>query len=128
MRTQLASLIEEIGLQCDAKLGQHIKATGLSAAQKALPLFESVHEFPEVRQDTIHQVKGESIDAVLVIGSTKFWNSVMAAVRSGDNTEDRRLAYVAMTRARHLLVVGLPKGHYDKHSKTWVEWGFRVAT
>ena len=128
MRTQLASLIGEIGLQCDAKLGRHIKATGLSDAQKALPLFESVHEFPEVRQDTIHQVKGESIDAVLVIGSTKFWNSVMAAVVNGDNTEDRRLAYVAMTRARHLLVVGLPKSHYDEHSKTWVEWGFRVAT
>ena len=128
MRKQLAGLIEEIGLQCDARLGQHIKATGLSAAQKALPLFESVHEFPKVRQDTIHQVKGESIDAVLVIGSTRFWNSVMAAVRRGDNTEDRRLAYVAMTRARHLLVVGLPKGHYDEHSRTWVEWGFRVAT
>ena len=128
MRMQLASLIDEIGLQCDAKLGHHIKATGLSAAQKALPLFESVHEFPEVRQDTIHQVKGESIDAVLVIGSPRFWNSVVAAARSGDNTEDRRLAYVAMTRARHLLVVGLPKGHYDKHIKTWVEWGFRVAT
>ena len=128
MRTQLASLIDEIGLQCNAKLGQHIRATGLSAAQKALPLLESVHEFPEVRQDTIHQVKGESIDAVLVICSARFWNSVVAAVRRGDNTEDRRLAYVAMTRARHLLVVGLPKGHYDKHSKTWVEWGFRVAT
>ena len=128
MRTQLASLIEEIGLRCDAKLGQHIKTTGLSAAQKTSPLFESVDGFPEVRQDTIHQVKGESIDAVLVIASTKFWNSVMAAVRSGNNTEDRRLAYVAMTRARHLLVVGLPKGHYDKHSETWVEWGFRVAT
>ena len=81
-----------------------------------------------MRQDTIHQVKGESIDAVLVIGSTKFWNSVLAAVRCGDNTEDRWLAYVAMTRARHLLVVALPKGHYDKHSKTWVEWGFGVAT
>ena len=128
IRKQLANLIEEIGLQCDAKLGQHIKATGLSTAQKALPLFESVPEFPEVRQDTIHQVKGESIDAVLVIGSMKFWNSVMKAVQKGDNTEDRRLAYVAMTRARHLLVVGLPKGHYDKNSKTWVEWGFRVAT
>ena len=128
MRTQLASLIEEIGLQCDAKLGQHIKTTGLSATQKTSPLFESVDGFPEVRQDTIHQVKGESIDAVLVIASTKFWNSVMAAVQSGDSTEDRRLAYVAMTRARHLLVVGLPKGHYDKHLETWVEWGFRVAT
>lgn len=128
MRTQLASLIEEIGLQCDAKLGYHIKATGLTTAQKALPLLESIHEFPEVRQDTIHQVKGESIDAVLVIGSTRFWNSVMAGVRSGENTENRRLAYVAMTRARHLLVVGLQKGHYDKHLETWVEWGFKVAT
>ncbi len=128
MRTQLAELIDEIGLQCDVKLGQHIKTTGLSTDQKTLPLFESAHEFSEVRQDTIHQVKGESIDAVLVIGSTRFWNSVMAAAQRDDNTEDRRLAYVAMTRARHLLVIGLPKGHYDKHSKTWVEWGFRVAT
>ncbi len=128
MRAQLASLIEEIGLRSEAKLGQHIKATGLSAAQKARPLFESVPGFPAVRHDTIHQVKGESIDAVLVVGSTRFWNSVVAAVQNGDNTEDRRLAYVAMTRARHLLVVGLPKGHYDKHSKTWVDWGFRVAT
>ena len=128
MRTQVASLIEEVGLQCDVRLGQHIKASGLSAAHKALPLLESNHEFAEVRQDTIHQVKGESIDAVLVIGSTKFWNSVITAVRSGENTEDRRLAYVAMTRARHLLVVGLPKGHYDKHKGTWVDWGFGVAT
>lgn len=128
MRTQLASLIKELGLQSNTTLGRHIKATGLSPDQKSLPLFESIQEFPEVRQDTIHQVKGESIDAVLVIGGTRFWNSVVSAVQRGDNTEDRRLAYVAMTRARHLLVVGLPKGHYDKHLETWVEWGFRVAT
>lgn len=127
MRTQLASLIEEIGLQCEARLGHHIKATGLTAAQKTLPLFESVHQFPAVRHDTIHKVKGESIDAVMVIGSAKFWNSVVSAVRNGYNTEDRRLAYVAMTRARHLLVVGLPKSHYDRHVETWVEWGFGVA-
>jgi superfamily I DNA/RNA helicase len=127
MRTHLASLIDEMGLQCDVKLGQQIKATGLSAGQKALPLFESVDEFPSVRQDTIHQVKGESIDAVLVIGSTRFWNSVMEAVQGEDNSEDRRLAYVAMTRARHLLVIALPPGHFDKHSQTWVDWGFEVA-
>ena len=126
MRTQLAGLIEEIGLQRNVNLGQQIRATGLDTAQRALPLFESVEEFPAVRQDTIHQVKGESIDAVLIIGSTKFWNSVITAVEGGENTEDRRLAYVAMTRARHLLVVGLPKVHYDNHLTTWVDWGFRV--
>ena len=128
IREQLANLIEEIGLQCHVKLWHNIKTTGLSTDQKALPLFEALDEFPEVRQDTIHQVKGESIDAVLVIGSTKFWNSVVAAVRRDDDKEDRRLAYVAMTRARHLLVVGLPKEHYDKHVETWVEWGFTVPT
>jgi len=127
IRNHLANLIEEIGLQCHASLGHHIKTTGLSTDQKALPLFEPVDDFPEVRQDTIHQVKGESIDAVLVLGSTQFWNSVVAAVESEVDKEDRRLAYVAMTRARHLLVVGLPKGHYDKHVETWVEWGFTVA-
>ena len=128
VREQMARLIDDIGLECDARLGNHIKTTGLSAAEKALPLFESVPEFPEVRQETIHRVKGESIDAVLVIGSTKFWNSMMTAVRKDENTEARRLAYVAMTRARHLLVVGLPASHYEKHLETWVEWGFRVAT
>ena len=128
MRTKLATLIEEIGLECNVKFGQQIKSSGLSTAQKSLPLLELVDGCPAVRHDTIHQVKGESIDAVLVIGSTKFWNSVIRAARRGDSTEDRRLAYVAMTRARHLLVVGLPKRHYDKHIGTWVDWGFRVAT
>ena len=127
VRKCLANLIEETGMQCNAKLGHHIKTTGLTNEKKLLPLFESVKEFPTVRQDTIHQVKGESIDAVLVIGSTKFWNSVVNAVESDKSSEDRRLAYVAMTRARHLLVVGLPKGHFDKLSETWVNWGFKLA-
>ncbi len=127
IREQLATLIEEIGLQCEVELGHHINAAGLSTGQTALPLFESVEEVPEIRQDTIHQVKGESIEAVLVIGSTKFWNSVVAAVQSGEDKEDRRLAYVAMTRARHLLAVALPNHHYNMHLEDWEKWGFTVA-
>ena len=128
VREQLEKLIKNIGLQCDTKLGHHIKTTGLSDAQKAMPLFELVPELPDLRYDTIHQVKGESIDAVLVIGSVRFWNSVVKAIRHGNNTEQRRLAYVAMTRARHLLVVGLQKEHYDMHLQTWTELGFNVVT
>jgi superfamily I DNA/RNA helicase len=127
VRGQLEELIKELGLLCDAKLGHHIKTTGLPKEKKSLPLFEAVSQFPPVRQDTIHQVKGESIDAVLVIGSAKFWNSVVKAVENDEGSEDRRLAYVAMTRARHLLVVGLPKGHFDKHRQTWVDWDFLIA-
>ena len=127
VRESLATLINELGVQCDVKLGFQIKKTGLADDQVALPLFAEENHFPAVRQDTIHQVKGESIDAVLVIGSSRFWNSVVKAVKDGVNSEDRRLAYVAMTRARHLLLVGLPQGHFDSHCEMWVEWGFEVV-
>lgn len=127
VRENFGNLIKELDLQCDAMLGHYIKTTGLTKEKKTLPLFESVNEFPMIRQDTIHQVKGESIDAVLAIGSSKFWNSVMKAVGNNESNEERRLAYVAITRARHLLVLGLPKGHFDKHHQTWLDWGFKAA-
>ena len=126
LRKQLAILIDEIGVKCEVKLGHHIKKAKLANDQMALPLFEVQNKFPVVRQDTIHQVKGESIDSVLVIGSTKFWNSVVKAVIDGKNSEDRRLAYVAMTRARHQLIIALPEGHFDKHIKKWIAWGFVI--
>ena len=127
VRGQLKALIEEIGLKCDVSLGRHINKRGLADSQMNLPLFEAQSDFPTVRQTTIHKVKGESIDAVLVVGSVKFWNSVVKAVKNEVSTEDRRLAYVAMTRARHLLVVGIPTSHFDQHSATWKSWGFKVA-
>ena len=91
-----------------------------------LPLFTAQALFPPIRQETIHQVKGESIDGVLVLGSTKFFNTVVDSVSNGVSSEERRVAYVAMTRARHLLVVGLPAAHFDKHSNKWTRWGFNV--
>jgi superfamily I DNA/RNA helicase len=127
VRAQFKALIEELKLKCDVSLGYHINKKGLSNSQLKLPLFEIQKDFPPVRQTTIHQVKGESIDAVLVLGSAKFWNSVVNAVKNGNSSEDRRLAYVAMTRASHLLVVGVPKSNFDKHSDDWKKWGFKVA-
>ncbi len=92
-------------------------------------MFEVQALFPAIRQDTIHQVKGKKHRCRwLVLGSTKFfWNSVVASVvEEEENSEDRRLAYVAMTRARHLLVVALPASHFDNHAQKWRDWGFGV--
>ena len=126
LKTNLALLLQELGFTSIPKLGQKIRKTGLDQQQLALPLFQPQTLFPPIRQETIHQVKGESIDAVLVLGSTKFFNSMVAAIEKSENTEDRRLAYVAMTRARHALVVGLPASHFDKHADKWVGWGFKT--
>lgn len=126
LRENLVKLITELGIKDVPKFGQKIKKTGLNDSQMALPLFASQKLFPSVRQETIHQVKGESIDAVLVLGSAKFFNAVVDSVSKGVSSEDRRLAYVAMTRPRHLLAVGLPAAHFDKHVQTWRDWGFSV--
>jgi superfamily I DNA/RNA helicase len=126
LKTHLAIVFKELGLKNLPKLGQIIRRTGLDQTQLALPLFQPQTLFPPIRQETIHQVKGESIDGVLLLGSAKFFNSVVTAIEAGENTEERRLAYVAMTRARHALLLGLPASHFDSHSEKWVRWGFRT--
>jgi len=126
LKANLVVLLTTIGITEIPKLGQKIRRTGLDAAQMALPLFSEHPLFPPVRQETIHQVKGESIDGVLVLGSSRFFNDVVNAVDAKDNTEERRLAYVAMTRARHLLLVGLPAAHFDAHAEKWASWGFNI--
>ncbi len=126
LKANLTGLLTVLGITNLPKIGQKIKRTGLNEGQLAFPLFEPQTLFPPIRQETIHQVKGESIDGVLVLGSAKFLNAVVDAIESNEKTEERRLAYVAMTRARHTLLIGLPASHYDKHISSWKRWGFGV--
>jgi hypothetical protein len=126
LRQNLRCMIAELNIKDIPNLNLKIKKTGIENNQLKLPLFEVKSLFPSIRQETIHQVKGENIDAVLVLGSAKFWNSVVDSIVSGESSEDRRLAYVAMTRARYLLVIGLPASHFDKYSDKWIGWGFKV--
>ena len=121
-------LLIEIGVKNPPQLGQQFRKTGITDDQKELPLFEEQALFPTIRIETIHKVKGESIDGVLVIGSKRFFDGVAKDVIAGNDTEDRRLAYVGMTRARDLLVVAPPKNHVDTYKSFWKDRGFGVAT
>jgi superfamily I DNA/RNA helicase len=126
LKANLTELLTALGIKNLPKIGQKIRRTGLNEDQLILPLFAPQKLFPPIRQETIHQVKGESIDGVLLLGSVKFFNAVVAAIESNENTEERRLAYVAMTRARHALMIGLPASHFDKHVSSWTRWGFSI--
>ncbi len=126
LKANLSKLLSNMGFTNLPKIGTKIKRTGLDEGQLALPLFQLQSVFPLIRQETIHQVKGQSIDGVLVLGSAKFFNTVVKAIESNKNTEERRLAYVAMTRARHALLIGLPASHYDQYLSAWKKWGFGV--
>jgi hypothetical protein len=81
-----------------------------------------------IRVQTVHKVKGEGIGAVLYVAKTADLKSLVAET----NSEDRRIGYVAVTRARDLLVVGVPSkapSHLVKalEDRGLVPWSATIA-
>ena len=62
-----------------------------------------------VRLTTIHQSKGLEYAAVFIIGLAEGMFPLRRAIESGDIEEERRLFYVAVTRARDELYLCYPK-------------------
>lgn len=60
---------------------------------------------PALRVETVHGVKGESLDAVLYLATKEH----LKAMLSGTGTEVGRIGYVALTRARDLFWLGISK-------------------
>jgi superfamily I DNA/RNA helicase len=71
------------------------------------PLVEPRHG---VRVDTVHQVKGESIGAVLYIATEQHASALIA----GAGTENGRIGYVALTRARDIFWLAVPQQSYQR--------------
>jgi hypothetical protein len=64
---------------------------------------------PTWRVDTVHQVKGESIGAVLYIATERHAQALLGGI----DTEDGRIGYVALTRARDLFWMAVPNESYQ---------------
>lgn len=59
----------------------------------------------DIRVDTVHQAKGESLDAVLYIAKKPH----IEAMLNDENTELSRIGYVAVTRAKKLFLLAVPR-------------------
>jgi superfamily I DNA/RNA helicase len=123
LRTSVEALLKELGIEKIPNIAVQLRKTGVTDSQ--LPLFSPEQVFPELRFDTIHKAKGESISAVLFVGGKRFFDQFAKDVSDGAESEDKRLGYVAMTRARHLLCVAIPAAHFVKYSGFWKERGFK---
>ena len=69
----------------------------------------------EYTQATVHGVKGETYDALMLLVDKTKGNTLTPSflAKGATNKELMRIAYVAMTRPRRLLVVALPKSGVD---------------
>lgn len=72
---------------------------------------------PSIRIDTVHKSKGESIDAVLYVVTKRHLESFL----SGTDSEDGRIGYVALTRARDLFVIAIPASCLKTHGAKLAE-------
>jgi DNA helicase-2/ATP-dependent DNA helicase PcrA len=70
-----------------------------------------------VRLMTMHSSKGLEFDSVFIIDAVEGINPYKKAKTNAELEEERRMFYVAMTRARHELNIYAPKTIAGKHKK-----------
>jgi len=62
-----------------------------------------------IKLTTVHQAKGLEYDVVFLIGAADNQFPTRRSIESGDVEEERRLFYVAVTRAKNELYISYPK-------------------
>lgn len=119
LRVLLAKIDKEFGLKAVATFGQKMAKKGLEDI--ALTGAEAAEqEDPGIRVETVHQVKGESIGAVLYVAT----KSNISALLKGTGTEEGRIGYVALTRAKDLFWLGVPKNCLGAMRGNLIKAGF----
>ncbi|MFV2949002.1 hypothetical protein [Pseudomonas japonica] len=72
------------------------------------------------RVETVHQVKGESIGAVLYVAN----KANITALLDGTATEEGRIGYVALTRAKNLFWLAAPNSCLGAMRADLIKAGF----
>ena len=120
VKTLLDRLQEQFGLVPVDNVGKKLKKTEL-LNRPLLPAADLATEHQSMlRVDTVHKVKGESLDALLYLAER---DHVEALLR-GVDTELGRIGYVAATRARNLLWVAIPSAALPALRPALVAKGF----
>lgn len=113
--------------------GTLLRSTACHAALHAGKVFAP--GLPIVRSQTIHDIKGETRDAVLVILDRKrrgrepqsaLWAKRLGGLDTANNdAEEVRIAFVALTRARRYLAVAIPDDTDEQTVQAFLAAGFR---
>ena len=75
----------------------------------------------ELRVETVHQVKGESIGAVMYLAKKPH----IEALLSGTDDEEGRIGYVAITRAKNLFWLAVPESCLKELRDNLINIGFQ---
>ena len=119
----LAVLDQDFGLKKAENLGNKLAKKALPSAPLMTGGDLAAEKDVRIRVDTVHQAKGESLDAVLYLATKEHVSALLAGVDS----ELGRIGYVAATRARNLLWLGVPANALAELRPGLLACGFREA-
>ncbi len=120
VRVLLADIEKQFGFKAVGTLGNRLAKTALTDA----PLTGEVAAKDNghgIRVETVHQVKGESIEAVLFVAT----KANIKALLSGTSGEEGRIGYVAITRARNLFLLAVPQSNLKELRGDLITAGFK---
>lgn len=120
VKALLATIEKEHGLKPADNVGNKLAKKGLPNAPLMSADDLGANQTARLRIDTVHQVKGESLDAVLYIATKEHVSALLAGV----GTEVGRIGYVAITRARNLVWLGVPTNALKELQPTLTAHGF----
>ncbi|MDP3753357.1 MAG: ATP-dependent helicase [Polaromonas sp.] len=123
VKSLLTTLQQKFGLPPTENLGNKLAKKGLPNAPLMVGADLAAEQDTRVRIDTVHQVKGESLDAVLYLAAKDHVEALLA----GADTEVGRIGYVAITRARNLVWLGVPANALQQLRPALLAQGFHEA-
>lgn len=119
LKSNITNLLSEIeknyGYKTDGMIGHIISSKKLS--EEALIADSNLLKDDgkkNIRIDTVHQVKGKSLDAVLYMPTEK---KHLMDMMNGTETELGRIGYVALTRAKNFFVIGIPNKWHKEFAR-----------
>ncbi len=121
VKALLSTLKNDHGLKPVDNIGMKLAKTKLPDAPLAAAADLAASKAARIRVDTVHQTKGESLDAVLYMATKEH----VRAMLDGVTSEVGRIGYVAVTRARDLLWLGVPANSLSELRPKLVAHGFQ---
>ena len=113
----LPEFSELSGLQIKDSWGRSVRSNNLPDGSLYASYSKPDMPTPSIRIDTVHKAKGESLDSVLYVVTKPHLESFF----SGTGSEEGRIGYVALTRARDLFVIAIPASCLKTHGAKLVE-------
>jgi superfamily I DNA/RNA helicase len=124
LKDRLSALLERlnkmVGLETSPSWKNNLTTGDLTDSPLGVVVLAEANEAVRVR--TVHEVKGEGIAAVLYLAK----KSDVSNLLGGSLTEEGRIGYVAVTRARDLLIIGVPEGSDAKSLARLSAIGFKT--